>query len=75
MDIGKVIKERRALLGISQQDLSDFAGFEHMKSPKLKERKVKLEETVDVITHIPAEDRIKKVDVEDKIRQIDPDDF
>ena len=23
MDIGKVIKERRALLGISQQDLSD----------------------------------------------------
>ena len=26
MDIGKVIKERRALLGISQQDLSDFSG-------------------------------------------------
>lgn len=26
MDIGKVIKERRALLGISQQDLSDYSG-------------------------------------------------
>ena len=26
MDIGKVIKERRALLQISQQDLSDFSG-------------------------------------------------
>lgn len=26
MDIGKVIKERRALLRISQQDLSDFSG-------------------------------------------------
>ena len=26
MDVGKVIKERRALLGISQQDLSDFSG-------------------------------------------------
>jgi transcriptional regulator with XRE-family HTH domain len=26
MEIGKVIKERRALLGISQQDLSDFSG-------------------------------------------------
>ena len=26
MDIGKTIKERRALLGISQQDLSDYAG-------------------------------------------------
>ena len=26
MNIGKVIKERRALLGISQQDLSDYAG-------------------------------------------------
>ena len=26
MDVGKIIKERRALLGISQQDLSDFSG-------------------------------------------------
>lgn len=26
MDMGKVIKERRALLRISQQDLSDFSG-------------------------------------------------
>ena len=26
MEVGKVIKERRALLGISQQDLSDFSG-------------------------------------------------
>ena len=26
MDIGKIIKERRALLGISQQDLSDYSG-------------------------------------------------
>ncbi len=26
MDIGTVIKERRALLGISQQDLADFSG-------------------------------------------------
>ena len=26
MDIGKVIKERRALLRISQQDLSDYSG-------------------------------------------------
>ncbi len=26
MDIGKVIKQRRALLGISQQDLSDYSG-------------------------------------------------
>ncbi|MCR5575354.1 MAG: helix-turn-helix domain-containing protein [Bacteroidaceae bacterium] len=26
MNIGTIIKERRALLGISQQDLSDFAG-------------------------------------------------
>ena len=26
MNIGTFIKERRALLGISQQDLSDFAG-------------------------------------------------
>ncbi len=26
MEIGKVIKERRALLGISQQDLSDYSG-------------------------------------------------
>ena len=26
MEIGKIIKERRALLGISQQDLSDFSG-------------------------------------------------
>lgn len=26
MDIGKVIKERRALLKISQQDLSDYSG-------------------------------------------------
>jgi len=26
MDIGAVIKERRALLGISQQDLSDYSG-------------------------------------------------
>ena len=26
MNIGKVIKERRALLGISQQDLSDYSG-------------------------------------------------
>ena len=26
MDIGKTIKERRALLGISQQDLSDYSG-------------------------------------------------
>ena len=26
MDIGTVIKERRALLGISQQDLSDYSG-------------------------------------------------
>ena len=26
LDIGKVIKERRALLGISQQDLSDYSG-------------------------------------------------
>lgn len=26
MDIGKVIKERRALLGISQQDLAEYSG-------------------------------------------------
>ena len=26
MDIGTVIKERRVLLGISQQDLSDYSG-------------------------------------------------
>lgn len=26
MDISKAIKERRTLLGISQQDLSDFSG-------------------------------------------------
>ena len=26
MDIGLAIKERRAVLGISQQDLSDFSG-------------------------------------------------
>ena len=26
MDIGTVIKERRAFLGISQQDLSDYSG-------------------------------------------------
>ena len=26
MNIGAVIKERRALLGISQQDLSDYSG-------------------------------------------------
>lgn len=26
MDIGSVIKERRALLGISQQDLADYSG-------------------------------------------------
>ena len=26
MDIGTVIQERRALLGISQQDLSDYSG-------------------------------------------------
>ena len=26
MDIGTVIKERRAILGISQQDLSDYSG-------------------------------------------------
>ncbi len=26
MDVGKAIKERRALLGISQQDLSDYSG-------------------------------------------------
>jgi len=26
MNIGKAIKERRALLGISQQDLSDYSG-------------------------------------------------
>ena len=26
MDVGTVIKERRALLGISQQDLSDYSG-------------------------------------------------
>ncbi|MCH5309651.1 MAG: helix-turn-helix transcriptional regulator [Prevotella sp.] len=26
MDIGSIIKERRALLGISQQDLADFSG-------------------------------------------------
>lgn len=26
MNLGKVIKERRALLGISQQDLSDYSG-------------------------------------------------
>ena len=26
MDIGKIIKERRGLLGISQQDLSDYSG-------------------------------------------------
>ena len=26
MDIGTVIKERRAVLGISQQDLSDYSG-------------------------------------------------
>ena len=26
MDVGKVIKERRAVLGISQQDLSDYSG-------------------------------------------------
>ena len=27
MDIGTAIKERRALLGISQQDLSDYSGI------------------------------------------------
>ena len=27
MEIGLVIKERRALLGISQQDLSDYSGI------------------------------------------------
>ncbi|MBQ9230784.1 MAG: helix-turn-helix transcriptional regulator [Prevotella sp.] len=27
MDIGSVIKERRALLGISQQDLADYSGI------------------------------------------------
>ncbi len=27
MNIGLVIKERRALLGISQQDLSDYSGI------------------------------------------------
>ena len=27
MDIGTVIKERRTLLGISQQDLSDYSGI------------------------------------------------
>ena len=27
MDIGLVIKERRSLLGISQQDLSDYSGI------------------------------------------------
>ena len=26
MDVGAIIKERRALLGISQQDLSDYSG-------------------------------------------------
>ena len=26
MDIGNIIKERRALLGISQQDLADYSG-------------------------------------------------
>lgn len=26
MDIGQVIKERRSLLGISQQDLADYSG-------------------------------------------------
>ena len=26
MDVGTIIKERRALLGISQQDLSDYSG-------------------------------------------------
>ena len=26
MNIGNIIKERRALLGISQQDLADFSG-------------------------------------------------
>ncbi len=26
MKIGKIIKERRAILGISQQDLSDYSG-------------------------------------------------
>ena len=26
MNVGTIIKERRALLGISQQDLSDFSG-------------------------------------------------
>lgn len=26
MDVGTVIKERRAVLGISQQDLSDYSG-------------------------------------------------
>lgn len=27
MNIGSIIKERRALLGISQQDLADFSGI------------------------------------------------
>ena len=26
MDVGTILKERRALLGISQQDLSDYSG-------------------------------------------------
>ncbi len=26
MDLGKTLKERRALLGISQQDLADYSG-------------------------------------------------
>lgn len=27
MDIGSILKERRALLGISQQDLADYSGI------------------------------------------------
>lgn len=54
-------------------DLADFSGFEHIK--RQPHHQMKTEETVDAVTHIPAEERIKKVDVEDKIRHIDPEDF
>ena len=51
----------------------DFSGFEHIR--RQPHHQMKTEETVDAVTHIPAEERIKKVDVEDKIRHIDPEDF
>ena len=38
MDIGTVIKERRALLGISQQDLSDYS----LRADRLKDMNRKL---------------------------------